>query len=103
MIRAAAGPQFRVRAALHQVAVAEHEDPVGLLHEAQFVRHQQGHPDRFWILAGGLNPDNIGDAIQATGTKFVDVNSGIEAAPGIKDHEKLKRFVVRLHEAAEKR
>lgn len=65
----------------------------------KFVRHQQAHADRFWILAGGLNPENIGDAIQATGAKFVDVNSGVEAAPGIKDHDKLKRFVVRLHEA----
>ncbi len=65
----------------------------------KFVRHQQAHPDRFWILAGGLNPDNIGDALRATNATFVDVNSGVEAAPGIKDHEKLKQFVVRLHEA----
>lgn len=65
----------------------------------KFARHQQAHPDRFWILSGGLNPDNIGDALSATRARFVDVNSGVEVAPGIKDHEKLKRFVVRLHEA----
>lgn len=65
----------------------------------KFVRHQQAHPDRFWVLAGGLNADNIGEAMRATNAKFVDVNSGVEAAPGIKDHDKLKSFVVRLHES----
>lgn len=65
----------------------------------KFARHQKSHPDRYWILAGGLNPENIGDAIRATNASFVDVSSGIEAAPGVKDHDKLKRFVVRLHES----
>jgi phosphoribosylanthranilate isomerase len=65
----------------------------------KFARHQTNFPDRFWILAGGLNPENIGEAMRATNAGFVDVNSGVEAAPGIKDQEKLKRFVVRLHEA----
>ena len=65
----------------------------------KFQRHQKAHPERFWILAGGLNPDNIGEALRATGAAFVDVNSGVEAAPGVKDQEKLKKFVVRLHEA----
>lgn len=66
----------------------------------KFARHQAAHPHNFWILAGGLNPENIGEALRASGAKFVDVNSGVEAAPGIKDLAKLKRFVVRLHEAA---
>lgn len=65
----------------------------------KFARHQQAHPDRFWILAGGLNPENIVEALAATRAKFVDVNSGVEAAPGVKDHEKLKRFVDRLRQA----
>lgn len=63
----------------------------------KFARHRAAHPDKTWILAGGLNPENIGTALQASGANFVDVNSGIEAAPGVKDHEKLKRFVVALH------
>lgn len=67
---------------------------------AKFARHQAAHPHNFWILAGGLNPENIGEALRATGAKFVDVNSGVEAAPGVKDLEKLKRFVVALHGAA---
>lgn len=67
---------------------------------AKFARHQAAHPHNFWILAGGLNPENIGAALQASGARFVDVNSGVEAAPGVKDAEKLKRFVVALHRAA---
>jgi phosphoribosylanthranilate isomerase len=67
---------------------------------AGFARHQSAHPKNFWILAGGLNPENIGDALKESGAKFVDVNSGVESAPGVKDETKLKRFVVALHEAA---
>ena len=66
----------------------------------KFVQHQKAHPQKFWILAGGLNPANIGDAIAQTGTRFVDVNSGVETAPGVKDEAKLKAFVVALHNAA---
>lgn len=66
----------------------------------KFARHRLAHPDKTWILAGGLNPQTIGEALRASGTRFVDVNSGVEAAPGVKDHAKLKRFVVELHEAA---
>ena len=65
---------------------------------AKFARHQAAHTHNFWILAGGLNPENIGEALKTSGARFVDVNSGVEAAPGVKDLEKLKRFVVRLHE-----
>lgn len=65
---------------------------------AKFARHQEEHPDKLWLLAGGLSPENIDDAIQQTGARFVDMNSGLEMAPGIKDHAKLKRFVVNLNE-----
>lgn len=66
---------------------------------AKFARHRAAQPGKTWILAGGLNSENIGEALQASGAQVVDVNSGIEVAPGIKDHAKLKRFVVRLHES----
>lgn len=66
----------------------------------KFARHQQAHPKNLWILAGGLNADNIGQAIQRSGTRFVDVNSGVESAPGVKDETKLKKFVLAIHQAA---
>ncbi|MBL4854541.1 MAG: phosphoribosylanthranilate isomerase [Robiginitomaculum sp.] len=49
------------------------------------------------ILAGGLNLDNI-RAAKATGLNFFDVSSGVEAAPGIKDHEKIQAFMKAAHE-----
>lgn len=55
-----------------------------------------------WILAGGLNAENIGPALEASGANFVDVNSGVETAPGIKDQAKLRAFVLALHKATVK-
>lgn len=69
----------------------------------KFARHQRTHPEKTWILAGGLNPENVGDALRASEARFVDVNSGVEVAPGVKDHDRLKRFVVRLHESGKGR
>lgn len=66
---------------------------------AKFARHQQQHPEKTWILSGGLSGENIGAALAQSGARFVDVNSGVEAAPGVKDHAKLKHFAVALHQA----
>ncbi len=66
---------------------------------AKFSRHQSGHADKTWILSGGLNPGNIGGALRASGARFVDVNSGVESAHGVKDQEKLKQFVLAVHQA----
>jgi phosphoribosylanthranilate isomerase len=45
------------------------------------------------ILAGGLNPDNVADAISAAKPYAVDASSGLEQEPGVKDHEKMARFI----------
>lgn len=58
----------------------------------KFSRHLLGHPDKTWILSGGLSPGNVGEALVGTRARFVDVSSGVESAPGIKDPAKLKAF-----------
>ncbi|WP_435164078.1 phosphoribosylanthranilate isomerase [Falsirhodobacter sp. 1013] len=46
-----------------------------------------------WMLAGGLTPDNVADAIRLTNVRQVDVSSGVEGARGVKDHGKIAAFV----------
>ncbi|MCE6950737.1 phosphoribosylanthranilate isomerase [Cereibacter sphaeroides] len=48
---------------------------------------------RPWMLAGGLNPGNVAEAIRRTGARQVDVSSGVESAPGIKDPARIAAFV----------
>ena len=64
-----------------------------------FKKLRVGFPHVNFILAGGLNPENIGAALATTGARWVDVNSGIESAPGVKDHSKLQAFVSALRQA----
>ena len=46
-----------------------------------------------WMLAGGLTPANVAEAIRLTGARQVDVSSGVESAPGVKDAERIAAFV----------
>lgn len=62
----------------------------------KFARHQKAHPEKTWILSGGLNPENITEALRKSGARFVDVNSGVEVKPGVKDHAKMGAFVTAL-------
>jgi phosphoribosylanthranilate isomerase len=45
-----------------------------------------------FFLAGGITPDNVAEAIEKTRPFAIDVASGVEKEPGIKDHDKLKRL-----------
>ncbi|MBB05537.1 MAG: phosphoribosylanthranilate isomerase [Pseudooceanicola sp.] len=46
-----------------------------------------------WMLAGGLTPENVAEAIRLTGARQVDVSSGVEASPGVKDAARIADFV----------
>lgn len=59
-----------------------------IVHEVQTV-----WPSLPIILAGGLNPSNVAEAIQAAQPVAVDTASGVESSPGIKDHAKIVAFV----------
>ena len=51
------------------------------------------------VLSGGLNPDNVADAIEAVRPFAVDVASGVERAPGVKDPDKLEAFATAVRAA----
>ncbi|MEX0838361.1 MAG: phosphoribosylanthranilate isomerase [Parvibaculum sp.] len=53
-----------------------------------------GHrPEMPWMLSGGLNAENVAEAIRITGAEAVDVSSGIESAPGQKDPALIEAFI----------
>ena len=53
-----------------------------------------GVKDRLrWMLSGGLTPGNVVDAIRRTSAVAVDVSSGVERAPGVKDADLIRRFI----------
>jgi phosphoribosylanthranilate isomerase len=52
-----------------------------------------------FLVAGGLTPDNVFAAIRATDCWGVDVSSGIETSPGVKNHERMRRFVSEVRRA----
>ena len=50
-------------------------------------------PGLFFMLSGGLNPDNVAEAIRLTKTQAVDVSSGVESGPGLKDPARIEAFI----------
>lgn len=46
-----------------------------------------------WMLSGGLNPGNLGEAARISGARVFDVSSGVESRPGVKDTAKIKQFL----------
>lgn len=86
-------------------------DAAGLLLDGHGAGEMGGSGQRFdWreaveqvakplILAGGLNPGNVAQAVTTARPYGVDVSSGVESAPGIKDHRKIQQFIEEVRQA----
>ncbi len=79
--------------------VAEHKPPPGATRpggnavQADWALLACWQPDKFWLLAGGLRPETVAEALRITGAPGADVSSGVETAPGQKSPELIKAFV----------
>ena len=93
--------------------IAAHGQAAGFLLDGHAAGEQGGSGKTFdWsvapagigkpiLLAGGLTPDNVGAAIRAARPHAVDVASGIESAPGVKDRDRMQRFIAAVRAADE--
>ena len=57
-------------------------------------------PELSFMLSGGLTPDNVGEAIRATHAMGVDVSSGVESSPGVKDAKLVRSFIEKARAAS---
>jgi len=102
----------RVKAGLDLIQYAHHYRAArGLLLDAYVADTHGGTGTAFdWslipsgmplpvILSGGLNPANVGDAIRRVSPWAVDVSSGVEASPGVKDPQKIAAFMKEVRSA----
>lgn len=72
---------------------ADREGGFGKSFDWSILRGFDAGEDREWTLSGGLTVANVRDAIRISGAKAVDVSSGVEASPGVKDPAKVKAFI----------
>lgn len=83
----------QARAILLDTPSALSKGGTGMTFDWQMIPQQINKP---FILAGGLNAANIRQAVKTCATHAVDVCSGVEASPGIKDHQKMNEFMKTL-------
>ncbi len=89
--------RYQVSALLLDAWSDEHYGGTGLSFDWQLVRRLTGK--RPLILAGGLTPENVVAAVRQVKPYAVDVSSGVEAAPGKKDHQKVAEFICQVRNA----
>jgi phosphoribosylanthranilate isomerase len=65
-----------------------------------YARCKAEYPGHHWILAGGLGPENVARAISESGARWIDVNSGVESAPGVKDAAKISQLAAAIRQHA---
>lgn len=109
---------FRIKDALSLPALAEYREPntailldtyheqalggIGATFDWSLAVAAKGlQPHRRLILAGGLTPDNVAEAVRRVRPYALDVSSGVEASPGKKDRHKLRDFIAAARQAAE--
>ncbi len=93
----AAADSYQVSALLLDAWCDEAYGGTGKRFDWQLAKRLTGQ--RSLILAGGLNPENIIDAVRLVKPYGVDVSSGVEARPGKKDHQKVAEFICRVRNA----
>lgn len=81
-----------------EMALIDGSEGTGTPFDATLLRSRPGP----FVIAGGLNPENVGAAIVAARPFGVDVSTGVESAPGVKDREKMARFVAAVRRVDER-
>jgi phosphoribosylanthranilate isomerase len=71
----------------------------GIAFDWTLLTQKRGEKRGDFMLAGGLNADNVADAIRITQAPIVDVSSGVEIAPGVKDAKRIAKFIQRAKQA----
>lgn len=104
-IRAAGGPSPRLWAEYPEVwgflVEARHETLYGGSGRTwDYAALRAAPPPRPWLLAGGLRPDTVREALASSGAPGVDVCSGVEASPGIKDRSRVEALVAAIRAAS---
>jgi phosphoribosylanthranilate isomerase len=95
LVRATAlGPGTDVRTGAFGEQLLLIDSPVaGSGEQWDITRLDENRPTGNWVLAGGLAPDTVVEAIRVAAPWGVDVSSGIESSRGVKDHGRMREFV----------
>ena len=90
--------QIDVAVLLADIRSPDNAAQTGLTFDSSFCRDVVTLSRKPVMIAGGITPDQISEAVQATGSAFVDIMTGVEEAPGIKDPVLLRQSVQAMHD-----